>query len=211
MGMRGPKPADIGTLRFYATEWSFFLYELRDGGPVEVYRVKRSKRFDREDDRWIQQTLYIFVKKFHPASEEARLWLRKPPSGEWHITRPLPEAPEVWEQLKSARSSDDIAKFLAAVEKRKTKEKCTPGNLWHALLHGAREHASELLKARRLPHYPREEGERPSSDNKRIDFWAKVLSGTALGLAPATATKRLSRWLPPIPASSLVKSRRRTS
>ena len=186
MGLRGPKPADIGTLKVYATEWSFFLYELRGGGPVEVYKVKRAKRFELKDNRWVDQTKHIFVKKFHPASEEARHWLERPPSGEWYVTRPLPEAPEVWKQLKRARSNSDIVQFLAEVEKRKTKEECIPGNLWHTLLHGAREHASELLKARHLPHYPREEGERPSSDNKRVDFWAKVLAGAALGLAPAT-------------------------
>ena len=49
-----------------------------------------------------------------------------------------------------------------------------------------------LVKAKRFPHYPK--NPRPSSDDKRLIFFAKVLAGLEHGLAPLSATKRLSHW-----------------
>jgi hypothetical protein len=51
-------------------------------------------------------------------------------------------------------------------------------------------HAEDFLRAKRLPHCPK--SNRPRSDTKRIEFFAKVLAGLKLGIAPATATKRLA-------------------
>ena len=66
--------------------------------------------------------------------------------------------------------------------------------VWAYLLRATRKNDTAILQAKNLPHYPR--AERPSSDDKRIDFLAKVFAGFAFGLAPLTATKRLSRWKP---------------
>ncbi len=50
----------------------------------------------------------------------------------------------------------------------------------------------ELGAAKHLWFYPRD-SVRPSSDHKRIDFFAKTLAGLMLGVAPATAAKKLSQ------------------
>ena len=51
----------------------------------------------------------------------------------------------------------------------------------------------EVLKAKRLWNYPRTD--RPRSDDKRIEFFAKSFAALTLGKAPATATARwLSGW-----------------
>jgi hypothetical protein len=70
---------------------------------------------------------------------------------------------------------------------------------WSKLVRAATNNAQDILNAKDLPHYPR--AERPTSDNKRIEFFAKVFSGLALGIAPLTATKRLSGWSPLRPES----------
>ena len=60
-----------------------------------------------------------------------------------------------------------------------------------------------LYRATRLWNYPKDKG-RPTSDNKRIEFFAKALAGLMLGISPATATKRLSHWkLPQLWKSSV--------
>jgi len=53
-------------------------------------------------------------------------------------------------------------------------------------------HADTLLIGKKLPSYAKTN--RPSSDDKRIEFLSKVLAGARLGLAPITAAKRLSHW-----------------
>jgi hypothetical protein len=55
-----------------------------------------------------------------------------------------------------------------------------------------RTHAHDLLSAKWMPNYPRTE--RTRSDDKRILFYAKILAGLSLGIAPATAVKRLAHW-----------------
>ena len=53
--------------------------------------------------------------------------------------------------------------------------------------------AEDILKAKRLWNYPK--ANRPRSDDKRIEFFAKSFGALTLGKAPATATARwLSGW-----------------
>src|SRR5205807_6869132 len=53
--------------------------------------------------------------------------------------------------------------------------------------------AREIQRAKRLWNYPRTD--RPRSDDKRIEFFAKSFAALTLGKAPATATARwLSGW-----------------
>jgi hypothetical protein len=100
----------------------------------------------------------------------------------------------LWEQLKRARSvkqlraaTGEIYDWLIAA---------APGVArmpeFRVALHDG---AGELFRARDLWNYPRKR--RPSSDDKRIEFFAEAMAGLMLGLAPATATKKLSGWNPP--------------
>ena len=57
------------------------------------------------------------------------------------------------------------------------------------------DHPAELFKARKLWNYPY--ASRPTSDDKRIEFFAETLAGLMMEISPATATKKLTRWQPP--------------
>ena len=206
MGRRGPKPVNVNLLKVCATEWALRLYELRDGRPAELYRVKHSVRLEK-DGTCIPLTKYICVGKFHPESEDARrLLIMLPPrvgDAEWSVVRPVDADSETWREFQSARSGETYQALLARIEAR-LPEGERSSEMWSKLFRAARERAADLVKARKLAHYPRAKNiDRPTSDNKRIEFFAKVLAGLALGLAPATATKRLARWSPPTPETSI--------
>jgi hypothetical protein len=106
----------------------------------------------------------------------------------------LPAQPQLWRQLKRPESikqlqhtGEGIHAWLSA---------SVPGiqgtPQYREALCG---HPAELFQARRLWNFPRTD--RPSSDDKRIAFFAESLAGLMLGIAPATATKKLARWTPP--------------
>lgn len=106
----------------------------------------------------------------------------------------LPAQPQLWKQLRRPesikqlqRTGEDIYGWLSA---------SVPG------IRGTPEfrealcsHATELFSAHKLWNFPRTD--RPSSDEKRIAFFAESLAGLMVGIAPATATKKLVRWTPP--------------
>ena len=106
----------------------------------------------------------------------------------------LPAQPQLWRQLKKPESikqlqqtSEEICAWLNA---------SAPGIYstpqFREALCG---HTTELFQAPKLWNFPRTD--RPSSDEKRIAFFAESLAGLMLGIAPATATKKLARWTPP--------------
>jgi hypothetical protein len=106
----------------------------------------------------------------------------------------LPAQPQLWRQLKRPESikqlqqtSDKIYAWLRA---------SVPGV--HAMPQfrdALCAHVAKLFKAHKLWNFPRTD--RPSSDEKRVAFFAESLAGLMLGVAPATATKKLARWTPP--------------
>jgi len=104
----------------------------------------------------------------------------------------LPSQPQLWRQLKRPESikqlqqtGEDIYAWLRA---------SVPGipSQFREALCGS---PAKLFKARSLWNFPRTD--RPSSDEKRIAFFAGSLAGLMLKLAPATATTKLARWTPP--------------
>jgi hypothetical protein len=104
-----------------------------------------------------------------------------------------------WNDLKRARSTQDIRRVAQSARRWVLRFPSGvrwadkfPRNLLFQLPRALNVHAADLIKAKRMPHYPRTD--RPSSDDKRVEFFAKVLAGLTLGIAPATATKRLAHW-----------------
>lgn len=106
---------------------------------------------------------------------------------------PLPPQPYLWEQLKRSRSVKQMRR--------------TTGEIYEWLLTAVPgvqnmpdfrtalcDRAGELFRARDLWNYPRAGKKRPTSDDKRIEFFAKALAGLMLGVSPATATKKLANW-----------------
>jgi len=102
--------------------------------------------------------------------------------------------PHLWKELKTPRSvkgvrrtGNDIYGWLAAV---------VPGvRNMPEFRRTLCDHPAELFRARKLWNYP--STDRPTSDDKRLEFFAETLAGLMLGVAPATATRKLSRWSPP--------------
>jgi hypothetical protein len=102
--------------------------------------------------------------------------------------------PQLWQRLKRPRSvkevrqtGNDIYDWVEAVVPGVSRMPQFRSTLC--------DHPEELLRARKLWNYPRTD--RPTSDDKRLEFFAETLAGLMLGVAPATATKKLSRWSPP--------------
>jgi hypothetical protein len=106
----------------------------------------------------------------------------------------LPARPQLWRRLKKPesikrlqRAGEDIYKWLSAA---------VPGiHSTPQYREALCEHPAKLFQVRELWNYPRTD--RPSSDEKRIAFFAESLAGLMVGIAPATATKKLARWTPP--------------
>jgi hypothetical protein len=110
---------------------------------------------------------------------------------DWLVFPPTFPKPEVWEQLKKARTIAQIENAARGIGELNSEfASSTP---WALNPAGAvSQFAKDVLEAKRLPHYPRTGRER--SDDKRIVFLAKVMAGLTLGLRPITAVKRLSHW-----------------
>jgi hypothetical protein len=115
---------------------------------------------------------------------------------EWIISPPTFPKPQVWVRLKKARTVGQIkaaARGIGRLGSAFTSPEVPGHEYWGLNPAGALcEHARGILVAKQLPHYPKTD--RPSSDDKRVEFLAKVMAGLTLGLAPITAVKRLSHW-----------------
>jgi hypothetical protein len=105
----------------------------------------------------------------------------------------LSPQPQLWEQLKRSRSVKQMRR--ATVEIYNWLLTAVPGvqNMpeFRIALCGR---AEDLFRARKLWNYPSAGRLRPTSDNKRIEFFAKALAGLMLKVSPATATRKLANW-----------------
>ena len=203
---RPRKLKDVGELREDAYLLALSFYMLRDGAPgllahrrSGVWRTKRVPEFDAEkilgfgpegpiwvhgQPEKIRYTLirYRVTTLVVPATREARrdvLGLMKR-NKNWSFRPPAYRRPEIWKRLIKART-------VAAVQEVARRIRRQQSWVLASILYS---HAEGFLRAKRLHNYP--ESNRPGSDDKRIQFFAKVLAGLKLGIAPATATKRLA-------------------
>jgi hypothetical protein len=110
---------------------------------------------------------------------------------DWVVFPPTLPKPEVWEQLKKARSVPQIEEAARGIGELESE--FASSTTWAQNPAGALSHFAEgILEAKKLPHYPKKN--RPRSDDKRVVFLAKVMAGLTLGLRPITAVKKLSHW-----------------
>lgn len=217
MGKRGPKPVDVDLLRQLAYACAITLYRLRDGQPGLLAKVVRPKPLKPilTLTRVVHWSLFIFLAPeaevgfpvrstkgevivvavvLPEMANHVRRLVRNQRG--WILTPPIPPRPQVWERLKEAHSVADVRQFVDKLHKR---FQMINEWQWEALRSGAQ----DLLSAKRLTNYP--DSDRQRSDDKRIQFWSKVLAGSLLGIAPATATKRLSHL--PLPTSQELNRR----
>jgi len=206
MGKRGPKPINVETLKGTAQAWANNLFEMRYGRPGLLYQaeyepVQVGKGVGLRSVRVIQ-AYFIPVGsgiaklpaelKDHgwvTGKQTPRSMLRKVQHGGiwWNLIPDAVPKPQLWENLKEAQSKHAMRKALRALRH------CAPSDQSVELVTGL-EKLRDLMQARALPSYPKAPNrKRPRSDDKRIGFFAKVMAGLELGIAPATSIKRLAR------------------
>jgi hypothetical protein len=138
---------------------------------------RRRRGIARPEDRNIEVVVVGTVSQGN--GQEARELIRG--KKDYILTPPVPRNPEVWERLKDAHSAFEVRQVALRIDKK------IPTTHWRAL----HTHADDFLGAKKLHSYPK--SDRPRSDEKRIHFVAKVISGFMQDIAPTTALKRLAR------------------
>lgn len=184
----------VGWLKAQARVINLHLRRLKDGQPGFIAKIDRwpkgSQLMQSIDyiffGRWLKQLRaegaeVVVVGVVAPGKEGPAEELIRGKEN-FIFAPPYPAHPELWNQLKRARTVSEVEEATDHIAKM------IPTAHWRAL----RSHAREFLSAKKLHHYPKSR-RRPSSDDKRLQFIAKVWSGFMQDISPATATKRLSR------------------
>jgi len=104
---------------------------------------------------------------------------------------PVSPRPDLWNSLKKAPSIVRTQHTLKAVSEW-FGSSFSGMPYEDAFLRALSNGSTELFRVRKLWNYPA--SDRPSSDEKRLEFFAKALGGLVMGISPATATKKLSNW-----------------
>ena len=201
---RGPKPVDVRQLREEAYSLALALYALRHGWPGLLTHLKGGLWLSRlllelrEDEvgRSERVTRRILAGRMQHSPFRYKVttlalplpltnkW-RKDVLGlvrldkNWRFTPPTSARPGIWKRLTTARSVAEI---------REIARRLRP--LYPLLASTLDSHAEDFLRAKQLPNYP--QSNRPRTADKRTQFFAKTLAGLSLGIAPATAIKRLA-------------------
>jgi hypothetical protein len=216
MGKRGPKPVDVDQLRFEAYLFVLAFYGLRDGAPALLRHMKggvwktrllpelRAEEIGRPEkvrDRILSGKMSyspiryrvktLTVPPTRKALKDARELVRR--SKNWRLTPPVFPKPRLWKRLNKTRSAAEVRKIAGRIRRG-----------YPMLASVLDSHAEDFLAAKRLHNCPK--SDRPRSDDKRAQFFSKVLAGLRLGIAPATATKRLSHALLPDSKQIFVRS-----
>lgn len=224
----GPKPVDVDALKRHAGLFTRLFLHLRDGRAGEILRTDRVAKTRLPEGRVISLKHYresgglgdgeivdtggevvakIIAAKGpqgHSRAEQSRFEAKTrkllsqivaDPHFEakriW-IDDPIFPRSDLWERLKDASSTEEMKRATAAIA-HWMRSYAHPR--WRREL---QKYSADLFHAKGLWNYPR--SNRPSSDNRRAEFFGKALSGLILGISPATATRRLMRWSPLKPA-----------
>ncbi len=208
MGKRGPHPINVNELAGRAGVWASNLYEVRDGRVGLLEQVDWELIMTGHDralrSRRVLQAFFIPIgsrMRELPEPLRSRGWVHGGCAipkqavrggGTWWLLLPdKSPLPKIWEKLKRARTIAEMQKALTKI----LRLLFVSENNWQRKGNKPlREIAAELLQSRRLSSYPRApEAKRTQSDNKRVAFFAKVLAGVEMGIAPATTIKRLHK------------------
>lgn len=101
---------------------------------------------------------------------------------------PVQEKKDLWNALLTAEQESDLKEVAEEIARW-----IPPIPGYRDFRDALKKYGVELGAAKHLWFYPRD-SHRPSSDDKRIEFFAKTLAGLMHGNAPATAAKKLSQW-----------------
>ena len=188
-----PERANLERLKTEAIGWAEFLYTLRDGQPGLVEKVKWNpfKVVDSGGKKVRMRTSRIICAQIVPLKTTKavmdELYKQFNKNKGWVFFRPVLPNRAAWERLKNARTVLEVRRAAGTMRANfyLPSGSSKPASVF------IREHADDLLLAKKLPHYPRRA---TSNDDKRIVFFAKVLAGLSLGIRPLYATKRLGHW-----------------
>ncbi len=202
MGRPGPKPVNIWDLQIMAWQWAIFLFALRDGQPGAIYRVMgpwtkvkwRGKVCGRRPSK-------VLAARVLPV-EKAKQMPARLRTKDWSIRAPIFPKQQAWGKLKQARSVREVQQAVSSLHKWKKQPMLQAGlfpgehigrfRSVEEFLRALYSYAMDLIQAKRLRSYPK--SDRPKSDDKRIQFFAKVLAGLDLGIRPAYTVKLLKGW-----------------
>jgi hypothetical protein len=171
-------------LKVSRAEVGFEAGQVLDGGGqlvAQIVPVKAPGALVRQKQAQFQATAQKFLSQImaDPEFEAKRVWVHPP----------IFPRPDLWEEFKDAQLKQDIQRVAHEIA-RWMRRFAHPR--WSREL---KKHAADLLEAKKtLWTYPG--SARPSSDNKRAEFFGKALAGLVLGVSPATSARKLSHWSP---------------
>jgi hypothetical protein len=179
LAKRGRRPAPLETLLVFELEWYKIFDGLRNGidqqyATYSVPRIEPPKllRFPYEGLN----------------EERVKEWIRKQQEPtdliEQRRRHRIPDERHLWERLKKARS----ARQIRAIYEKSEIWFRRSGRPW---LRDIYNHADEFIGAKGDSRYPK--SNRPSSDGKRVEYFARVMAGITLRIPPATAIDKLRK------------------
>jgi hypothetical protein len=206
----GPKPANLHELKQLAAMFTHVFLDLRDGREGYIFRLEQVPMAEARDGQFMRlaeiraltgedgQILNAggeLLAKIVPAKTKDEREIRRllsqlqgDPRRIW-IEQPVFPRRDLWEALKHA---DSVAEMRDVTKHIARWMRCCAHPRWRRELQS---HAVDLFRAKKmLWNYPR--SDRPSSDNRRAEFFGKALAGLILGVSPATAARQLSRRSP---------------
>jgi hypothetical protein len=180
MGRRGPHAIDKERLNFRAVQFANCFFTLRDGQPARIRT--------QGPGGWIEAGTII------PQDQnEARKFvegLNRLSGTPWQIIPEICPNQTAWELLKRARTEVEIRRAAKSIADWAPMGRSD----WRTEIPRAiRKHAKDLVRAKNNWAYPRDLS-RPTSDDKRVVFFAKILASLASGLSPTYSIKVLAYW-----------------
>jgi hypothetical protein len=159
--------------------------------PDHPPRIKRQPKFSdtpAELNQWRQQVL----------AEEER-FEQMAYQMETYAFPAIPHEQHLWEALKRARTGTQVRKiFTLSKEWLKTRAEGPNGGFvawwyWRIVLY---READKFAKAKNDPRYPMRDS-RLSGDYRRVEYFARVMAGLTLRIAPSTSVEILRKFKHP--------------
>jgi uncharacterized C2H2 Zn-finger protein len=196
MGKRGPQPIPLSHLIFWESIWYWVFLRLRGrdrttkealvrGDVLTSYRhalaEARAKVAKKEKERSDDLLPWIFhADQLEGEIESEQRRLRH--------ERKLAE-PEVWQLLVEGVQAGDPIRVRSAC--RQSKRWLNPEWRGREFVKLLSEEAEQFVCAKNDPFFPH--GPYPSSDRKRVTFFARAMAGISCGISPSTSVGRLRK------------------
>jgi hypothetical protein len=191
MGLRGPKSANIGELLFWEGLWFREVFSpLRNGIPgfsVEVLEWPRSRRLPKRSAN--EELNAERLRCWNKATKEDQRKVRIV-STHCQFKNSVPAEVHIWNALKQAKTPEDLRSAY-----KKSKYWFNPEWSGRGYVDRFFKHADLVIKAKNDPRYP--SSNRPSSDDKRLEFFSAIMAGITEERSPLTAIDLLRKYKHP--------------